>query len=133
MAKSLSQKIEAGEFRNDDTFPTDENLAKDIMWQEAIKKEKELSKKLAAVLEVKDQIKQRMKKEYRQAEGRIRDDFRKACEEEFGTSKWPKEARDKVWQKAWEDGHAHGYSEIYDEYSEVADFARSMAGIVKQR
>lgn len=33
----------------------------------------------------------------------------------------PEQYREKIWNKAWEDGHSSGYSEVYNELCELVD------------
>ena len=40
---------------------------------------------------------------------------------ETGVSKLPELQRDKVWRKAWEDGHSAGHYEVYLELSSLAE------------
>lgn len=41
--------------------------------------------------------------------------------EEASFSMVPKESQDKVWNKAWEDGHSSGYSEVYHQLCQLVE------------
>lgn len=61
-------------------------------------------------------------KEARKAYGaervRLDQEFQNDLFEEFGMTNHPK--RDKVYAYAWDKGHAHGHSEVYDVFSDIA-------------
>ncbi len=56
---------------------------------------------------------------YRTEDGRIHDKFRADLLEDLGMTGHPK--ADKFFSKAWEDGHAHGYSEVYNVAQNLVD------------
>lgn len=59
--------------------------------------------------------------EYRQEDQRIEDEFRKDLEQEFGTDTLPEEVRQTIFSYAKNKGHAYGYSEITNEYSDLTE------------
>lgn len=54
---------------------------------------------------------------------REQDDLHRRLKAEYGGSIPPK-AEEKVWQKAWDDGHAHGETEVEWKYVDLIDIAR---------
>jgi hypothetical protein len=61
-------------------------------------------------------------KAYSDRQNEIEDNFKSDLEKEFGTDILPKSIRDKIFSKAWEDGHAYGHSEVLIHYEDIADF-----------
>ena len=51
---------------------------------------------------------------YRERQQAVNMEFRKALEDDYGTSGNPK--ADKLWDIAWAEGHANGYSEVEMHY-----------------
>ncbi len=61
-------------------------------------------------------------KAYNKESGKLLDEFRKDLFEEFGVTDHPKV--DRVYQIAWEKGHAHGLSEVYIEFSDIVELIK---------
>lgn len=59
---------------------------------------------------------------YNDEDREIRKKFREDLAKEFGMVNHPKES--KLWDKAWDDGHAYGLMEVYNHYSELVDFIK---------
>ncbi len=55
-------------------------------------------------------------------EGRMNALFEADCAAAEGMENHPK--RQKLWSKAWEDGHANGYNTILERYESFAEFLR---------
>lgn len=51
----------------------------------------------------------------------VTNEFKDALAKEY-CSQWPKERTDKIFEKAWADGHSNGYCEVEGNYSELVDF-----------
>jgi len=64
----------------------------------------------------------KMRKEYLEEEGRLYDEFRKDAIEYVGLTGHPK--ADKIYDKAWEDGHSCGYEEVLIHLEELADLVK---------
>jgi len=56
---------------------------------------------------------------YNQGEREARERFKEALEKEYGTTSYPK--KDKIWDKAWGDGHSEGLERVADIYEELVD------------
>lgn len=61
--------------------------------------------------------------EYRNEESRLNHQFRKDCEVAFGFADFPDEVKDFIHGKAYEEGHAYGFSEIANKYYDLVEFA----------
>ncbi len=90
--------IEAGEFRNTKPYP-DYGILKTLEGR--------------AMVEA-----------YHIEEQQIVEKFKAACEEAFKVKQLKKSIRDRLWNKAWEHGHANGYTEILFWYDELAEFLK---------
>jgi hypothetical protein len=55
--------------------------------------------------------------------GRLLGEFWIDCEEEFGFSDFPDEVKEFIHGKAYEEGHAYGFSEIANKYDDLVEFA----------
>ena len=51
--------------------------------------------------------------------------LRAQMEADHGTGDLPEKARELIWAKAWEDGHAEGSASISNHYAELAEIALS--------
>jgi len=58
-------------------------------------------------------------KMYREENNRVREDFKKDALKEVDLSEHPN--RHKIFEKAWDDGHANGYTSVLDELEELAE------------
>jgi hypothetical protein len=63
---------------------------------------------------------------YNVAQGKITSEFREWLGYEYASS-LPTKIWDRLWAKAWEDGHAHGYHDVEMHYIDMADFAEAVA------
>lgn len=63
---------------------------------------------------------------YNMREGVIHRNFRNDLEREFGTDIYPEKVRNKIFYKAWEDGHAYGHSEVLNHYDDLVDFVEQI-------
>jgi len=70
--------------------------------------------------------------DYRSEDKRIRDEFRKDIENEYGTDTLPEEVRNAIYSFAYEKGHAYGYSEIANEYSDLMDVVYLLMKYIKE-
>lgn len=61
--------------------------------------------------------------EYDEATNKITGEFRDWLAHEYART-MPKAVSDKIWEKAWSDGHHAGYHEVENYYSEHAGFAQ---------
>lgn len=61
--------------------------------------------------------------EYNAATDKITAEFRDWLAHEYAFT-LPKVVRDKIWEKAWSDGHHAGYPEVGNYYAQYAEFAR---------
>jgi hypothetical protein len=59
---------------------------------------------------------------YRAEERRLYDEFKQDLFEEYRVQEHPK--REKVFNLAWEHGHASGYSEVYNYFGDFVDLIR---------
>lgn len=91
----LRHRIEDGEFYTKLSYPSREEFETDIVAARA------------------------MREAYRKDDYRLRLLFRKAMEEEYNFS--GHRSADKVWIKAWEDGHSSGLTAVLDQYDELID------------
>lgn len=81
------------------------------------------------------ELEEQAKQSYREARRKhgeavnaVYKDFQDALSKEYGTEN--KEIDDRVWRKAWDDGHSNGLHEVevhYDELSELAQFVYDKA------
>ena len=55
--------------------------------------------------------------QYQQREREIRDEFREACEQETGLDPDHPLANN-LWTASWDNGHAYGYQEVWNYYSD---------------
>lgn len=55
---------------------------------------------------------------------RLGEEFRRDMEWSNSTESLPKVVRDRLYGKAWEDGHAYGYTEVSGHYSDLADLVK---------
>lgn len=60
--------------------------------------------------------------EYNAATSRITGEFREWLANEYAPT-MPASVQNKIWGKAWEDGHAYGYREVENHYMDLAEFA----------
>lgn len=60
---------------------------------------------------------------YRDKEKELRALFEKDAEAAFGFAHLPERLRKLIHAKAWEDGHAFGYSEVWIQYHELVEIA----------
>lgn len=95
----MYSRIQAGEFENKIRYPErptqkDKNHPTWLEWRDA-------------------------KRAYDQGESEAVNKFRQACAHQFGLVGHVKE--EKVWRKAWDDGHANGYTEILGVYRDLAE------------
>jgi len=63
-----------------------------------------------------------MKRAYDNESSEIRAKFREALEKEYGMQNHPK--KDKIWEKAWDDGHSGGWTEILITYDELVELIK---------
>ncbi len=56
---------------------------------------------------------------YYDDQNRLDAEFREDALKEVGLSKHPK--KDKIFARAWQSGHANGYSEVYSHLSDLAE------------
>jgi hypothetical protein len=68
---------------------------------------------------------------YNEAVGKIVGEFKAYLADTYASS-LPTAVQDRIWSKAWEDGHASGYSEIENHYIDNADFAEFAFNAGKQ-
>lgn len=79
-----------------------------------------------AMKEMSKKVKQRydeMRDAYYDNGGKIEQQFRKDVEEEFKFAHLPEKVKAKIHYMAYEDGHAHGYESIYNEYFDLVEIA----------
>lgn len=77
----------------------------------------------AKIKEAINDLKRQHLQEYRNEESRLVSEFFEDCEKEFGFSNFPNRVKDFIHSKAYEDGHAYGFSEIANKYGELVEFA----------
>jgi len=78
----------------------------------------------ATVLEKYEQemIEWRIKRdEYDKISNEINSELVGYIKEVAGLNSIPEKFRDKIWNKAWDDGHAYGYSEVYYKLLDLVD------------
>lgn len=63
--------------------------------------------------------------EYRHETARLKHLFYEDLCEEFGLPAASKRST-KIFEKAWEDGHAYGFSEVYGKFSNLVEFLDSL-------
>lgn len=73
-----------------------------------------------------------MMDDYRNEDKRIEDEFRKDIEMEYGIDKLPEEIKSAIHHFAYVKGHAYGYSEIANEYSDLMDLVKSFMKYIKE-
>ena len=78
----------------------------------------EYADELQVYLIAKDEFNKAME-DYKAEERRILEQFRKDLAEEFDVVGHPKEHL--LWERAWVEGHSIGFSEVYNEYAELAE------------
>ena len=61
------------------------------------------------------------KDEYHKKVNEINAELEKYIKEMAGMNSVPEKYHAKLWSKAWEDGHANGYTEVYNELCELVD------------
>jgi hypothetical protein len=59
----------------------------------------------------------RQREAYGKGEGRLFEEFKQDLFSEFNISEHP--YKEKMFNHAWEKGHAHGYSEVYNEFEDL--------------
>lgn len=67
----------------------------------------------------------RLRLEYNGAVGEVIEKFRDWLGDKYA-SEFPKEVQDLIYGKAWEDGHAHGLSEVESHYIDTVDFVEKV-------
>lgn len=70
----------------------------------------------------KDPIVKEQREAYRTEEGRLIQLFKDTLEKEFGVQANPK--ANLLFEKAWANGHAYGFSEILNHYEDLVDFIK---------
>ncbi len=116
---SVRDRIQAGEFENILNYPTDAVLNGDPTYQALDKEQCQLQGKINEIKGVKKALVCTMKQEYDNESSLRRTDFKAALEKEYGLQDHPK--RDRIWQKAWDDGHSGGWTDILNVYEELVD------------
>jgi hypothetical protein len=58
---------------------------------------------------------------YQADSNRLADEFRRDLEAEYGTDELPESVRDATYRRAYEEGHAYGFSEIANCYIDIAE------------
>lgn len=64
----------------------------------------------------------RLRQEYKEEEHRLIQRFRADVEIDFGMVDHPKAG--KLWEKAWDHGHASGLSDVYSVYQDLVELVR---------
>ncbi len=124
----IYQKVRNGDYNNKLEYPTDPkykleynvlNKTVSLLTDDDIRNLPNIKKELQR--ETEEYNKQ--VDAYRQEDNRLYNQFFTDCHEYFGMTNHP--SRPIVESKAWEHGHANGYSEVlswYDEFAEVARY-----------
>ncbi len=63
---------------------------------------------------------------YRKYQEIANDIFREKLEEEYGVEDLPQQTKDKLFSKAWEKGHAYGFSEVKYAYDDLVEVVKTM-------
>jgi hypothetical protein len=63
---------------------------------------------------------------YREYSNRADEIFREKLEDYYHTDKLPQKTKDKLWGKAWEQGHSAGYNDVACAYEDISDVVMSM-------
>lgn len=120
--KSIIQRIQEGEFLNKLDYPGNETWENSKEILEIKQNICSLNREIKKLEEQKKVLEREGYQKYGEETSRLTKLFRKAVEEECGTVGHPK--ADLLWHKAWEEGHANGYSEIYIEYLELVNLIK---------
>ena len=115
----MRDRITNQEFENKLLYPTDTVLDTDPTYVALVKEQCQLQGRLDKIKNAKKALIHTMRQKYDHESFVKRGAFRTALEEDYGTQEHPN--RDKIWQKAWDDGHSGGYMEVLIEYDELAN------------
>jgi hypothetical protein len=63
----------------------------------------------------------------RNGSGSYDGDFNRDVEEFFGMTDWPQSVKDSIHWKAYEDGHASGYHDVFNQYWDLIDLVKLVA------
>jgi len=116
--ESIQDKIQANEFENKLPYPTSETLTANAEHIRLTEEIKELKQKVEDLREERKSILTDMRVAYNTESQELVRKFRVALEVSYELQNHPN--RDKIWRKAWDDGHSGGYGEVLNEYDELA-------------
>jgi len=71
-----------------------------------------------------------LKAEYNAAVDSVVAKFRASLAKDYAYN-LPAAVQDRIWSKAWDDGHHAGYSEVEGHYEELSEFAEAVAAAVR--
>lgn len=117
--ETIRDRINAGEFEYKLPYPTDELLKKHEGYQKLTKEILQFHAEIANLTSQRGILLSDMKRAWRNGENDLVVEFRAAVEKEYGLQDHPN--RDKIWRKAWDDGHSGGLSEVLNVYDELAE------------
>ena len=70
--------------------------------------------------------KEKVRQAYQKEVAKIRSQFEEDVEVDLGFSHYSEKAKKAIHAKAWEDGHAYGYGEVYNCYPDILEFAEAI-------
>lgn len=120
MGTDIRSRIQNREFENILKYPSDNVLLSDCPAYAALDKEQcQLLGKINKIKMAKKALIRTMIEDYRNESSLRRTNFKTALEEEYGLQNHPK--KDRIWRKAWDDGHSGGWTDILNIYNELFD------------
>lgn len=115
----IRERIQNGDFENVLPYPTNEILRNDPAYQALDVEQSQLLDRTEDLKGAKKALIHNMQQEYDNESSVLRAEFKTALEKEYELQNHPK--KDKIWQKAWDDGHSGGWQSILNEYDEIVD------------
>lgn len=112
-------RIKANMFKNILPYPTNEVLDKHEKYQNLTKEINQLQAGVQKLESDRSILVSDMKRAYANKSRELWTEFREALEKAYQMQNHPK--KDRIWEKAWDDGHRGGYTEILNAYDELVE------------
>jgi len=120
--QTIKDRIKADEFETKLPFPRDEELEKHEKYQKLTKEILQLQARIQVLKSNMSILVSDMKWAWDKDQATLKTKFKEALEEAYGLQNHPK--KNEIWQKAWDDGHSGGLTEVLNEYDEIAELVR---------
>lgn len=124
-SEDVFERIQRGDFKNKIPYPDKNHPDLNDLLQKELEIQKQITLLQAKIEEIgweRRRKLQALRLAWGQEEAKLIGLFRKAVEEEYDMVGHPK--ADSLWNKAWEQGHSSGLSEVLNAYQDLVELVK---------